>query len=96
MKLLFISYNAAIETEIMECATKCGINTFTKIVRMHGAGTHSDPHLDNAIWPGFNNGLIIAVDEVKKDEIMAKIKIFKEQNLKEGVKVFVLPVEEIL
>ena len=96
MKLILLIYNAAIEAEVMECLAECEIGTYTKILRMHGTGTNSDPHLDSPVWPGFNNGLFIAVPDDRKEELLKKMKVFKQKNIKEGVKVLILPLEEVI
>jgi nitrogen regulatory protein PII len=80
----------------MEELEKAGVKAYTKLPRIHGVGTHSLPHLDSHIWPGVNNGLFIAVEEEKKDEILNRMKELNSTYEKEGLKVFILPLEEVL
>ena len=95
MKMVFIVFNAAIEDEIMEALGKCCVTNYTKFPDLHGRGGHSDPHLDTHIWPGANHGLLIAVDVIVKDKILKEVKNLKAEYAKEGIKAFVLPVEEV-
>ncbi len=96
MKLIFIIYNVVIENKVMEKLEETGVKTYTKLPSIHGVGTHSVPHLDSLIWPGVNHGLFIAVEEEKKNEVLEKMKVLNSTYEKEGLKVFVLPLEEVL
>jgi len=96
MKLVLIVYSAALEAQVLEALERIGANTYTKLPRIHGVGTHSPPHLDTHVWPGTNNGLLIATDEESKDRILKEIGGLKAAHQREGIKAFVMPVEEIL
>ena len=96
MKFIFLIYNVVIENKVVEELEKIGVKAYTKLPSVHGVGTHSVPHLDSLIWPGINHGLFIAVEEEKKDEILKRMKELKSTYKKEGLKVFVLPLEEVL
>ncbi|MCJ7646420.1 hypothetical protein MUO65_05925 [bacterium] len=96
MKLIFLIYNVVIENKIMEELEKANVKSYTKLPSIHGVGTHSAPHLDSHIWPGVNHGLFIAVEDEKKEEILKRMKELKSTYEKEGLKVFVLPLEEVL
>lgn len=96
MKLIFLIYNVIIENKVMEELEKAEVKAYTKLPFIHGVGTHSLPHLDSHVWPGINQGLFIAIEEEKKDEVLKRMKELKSTYEKEGLKVFVLPLEEVL
>ena len=96
MKLIFLIYNVIIENKVMEELEKVEVKAYTKLPSIHGVGIHSLPHLDSHVWPGVNHGLFIAVEEEKKDEVLNRMKELKSTYKKEGLKVFVLPLEEVL
>jgi len=96
MKLIFLVYNVVIESKIMEELEKAKVKAYTKLPSIHGAGTHSAPHLDTHVWPEMNHGLFIAVEEEKKDEVLDRMKELKSIYKKEGLKVLVLPLEEVV
>jgi len=96
MKLLFIIYNAVIESKVMEELEKAKIKYYTKIPSLQGVGSHSVPHLDSLIWPEVNHGLLIGIEEERKNGILNRMEKLKSQYEKEGLKVFVLPMEEVL
>lgn len=96
MKLIFVVYNVVIESKVMEELEKAKVKAYTKLPSIHGAGTHSAPHLDTHVWPEINHGLFIAVEEEKKDEVLNRMKELKSIYKKEGLKVFVLPLEQAI
>ncbi len=96
MKMLLIIYNVAIGDEVMEFLKKEGISSYTCWEPVTGKGKASGPHLDSHIWPASNSVLMIAAEDEKKDQVIAGIKKFKNKFIKEGVKAFVLPVDEIV
>ncbi|MCK4649075.1 transcriptional regulator [bacterium] len=97
MKMIFIVYNAAIKEEVMESLKAIGVENYTKWDRVLGKGPISGPHFDSDIWPGVNSMLAIAVEDEKKDKIMAKVRELKlkESIAKQGIRAFVLPLEEM-
>lgn len=95
MKMVFIAYNSAIDEEVMEALGRAGISNYTKWTQVLGRGEKSGPHLNSEVWPGVNSVLAIAVDDEKKDKLLFGIKILRQNLGKEGIKAFVLPVEEI-
>lgn len=96
MKLIFLVYDIVIENKVMEELEKAEVKAYTKLPSVHGVGTHSAPHLDSHVWPGINQGLFIAIEEEKKDEVLNRMKELKSMYEKEGLKVFVLPLEEVI
>ncbi len=98
MKMVFIVYNAAISEEVMEALQEIGVENYTKWDRVLGKGSISGPHFDSDVWPGVNSMLAIAVEDEKKDKIMAKVRELKskESLRKEGIGAFVLPLEEMV
>lgn len=94
-KMVMIAYNEAIEIEVMEIMESCALKNYTKIVGAFGKGTASGTHLGNDIWPGRNNILYVACEENKAQELLSGIRELRERLGKEGIKAFILPVEEI-
>jgi len=95
MKMVMITYNEAIDAEVMEVLANCGLKNYTKIMATFGRGSTSGTHLGNDIWPGRNNILYIACEEKQADQILSCIKELRKKLGKEGIKAFVLPVEEV-
>jgi len=94
-KMVMVTYNEAIDDEVMEVLTSCGLKNYTKILATFGRGSTSGTHLGNDIWPGRNNILYIACAEKEAKEILSCIKELRKTLSKEGIKAFVLPIEEV-
>ncbi|OPX28123.1 MAG: hypothetical protein B1H08_06525 [Candidatus Omnitrophica bacterium 4484_171] len=95
MKMVFIMYNIAINDEVMQILKDMEIEYYTRWDRATGCGKTSGLHLGNHIWPPVNSVLAIAVEDKKKDELIKQIKELRKKLGKEGIKAFVLPINEI-
>jgi len=95
MKMVLIMYSMSIDEEVMESLKDVGVKEYTKWVGVHGKGTASGAHLDSDIWPGANNVLGIALENDKVSEVLSKIRELRKKLGKEGVKGFIIPLEEI-
>ncbi len=93
--MLMIVYNEAVDQEVMEALNNCAMKNFTKIVATFGKGTTSGTHMGDDIWPGRNNILYIACDEAQSKQMLLCIKSLRKELGKEGIKAFVLPIEEL-
>lgn len=96
MYLILIIVNVSLESETLELLSKIGINKYTKLQNLTGIGGHSEPHLNTQVWPGTNSMILVAVDKELKNQVLDKIKEFKTKHEILGVKLFALPLEEIV
>jgi nitrogen regulatory protein PII len=94
-KMIMIAYNEAIEDEVMEILENCAMKNYTKITSVFGKGGTSGTHLGNDVWPGRNNLLYVACDEAQVKKMLGCVKELRRHLGSEGVKAFVVPVEEI-
>ncbi len=95
MKMVMISYNEAIDTEVMEVIEGCVMKNYTKVLGAYGRGEISGIHLGDDIWPGRNNILYIACAEEQSKKILSCVRELRKKLGHEGIKAFVLPVEDI-
>ena len=95
MKMVMISYNEAIDVEVMEALRSCSMNNYTKIMGVFGSGETSGIHLGNDIWPGKNNILYVACEDNECARFVVCVKELRKQIGKEGVKAFVFPLEDM-
>ena len=95
MKLVVICYNIAINEEVMEVLKELEIKSYTRFERTQGAGNLAGPHLGTNVWPAVNSVLAVAVEDDKKNRLIERIKELRKKSGKEGIKAFVLPLEEI-
>ncbi len=95
MKLVLIAYNEALDDEVMNLLSNEGIETYTKWNKVLGKGEGSGPHLGTHIWPKLNNVLAVFVEEADADALMDGIRGLRDDFHKEGIKGFVLPVDQV-
>jgi len=95
MKMTMVIYNEALDIEVMEMLEQCGIKYYTKLNGVFGSGQSSGIHLGNDIWPGRNNVLYVACSESQAKQIIAGVVELRKKLGKEGIKAFVLPLEEM-
>ncbi len=94
MKAVIVIYAPALECYVMGALKSSGQEKYTKMPYLHGVGGTSEPHLDTNIWPGSNSALFIATDEMTSKKLLADISKIKKQYPEQGIKAFVLPMEE--
>ena len=95
MKMVMISYNSAINSEVMETLKKCNIENYTRWTQVHGKGKTSGYHLGSDVWPGENSVIFTAVDDKKIGGLLNYIKELRTKLGKAGIKAFVWGLEEI-
>jgi len=95
VKLVIICYNVAIHEEALEILKEVGIQSYTRFEEVQGVGKLSGPHLGTHIWPVVNSVLVVAVEDDKKTQLIERIKELRKKLGKEGIKAFVLPIEEM-
>jgi nitrogen regulatory protein PII len=95
MKMVMISYNEAVEEEVSEALEKLGVTGYTKWINVLGRGRTGGEHLGSHVWPEKNCVVFLAVDERKKKDIIEEVKALRKTVGHEGIKAFVMPLEEI-
>lgn len=75
MKAIFIAYNQAYGTEIIELLDEHGQRGFTQWKDIDGrGGENGDPHYGNHAWPTQNYAILTIVPDGKATEIMEALK----------------------
>jgi len=78
----------------MEILGDCALKNYTKITGVFGCGTSSGTHLGTDIWPGRNNILYVACEEAVGKQIIVSVRQLRKSLGAEGVKAFLMPLEE--
>jgi len=94
MKIVFIVYNVGIGDEVNECLARCNVESYTLFPSLYGKGKLSGPHMGTHIWPSTNAAFLIACKDEKVQDILEEVKRLKQSFKKEGLKAFVVPLEE--
>ena len=95
MKMIMLVYNEALDNEVMEILESCLMKNYTKITGVFGCGTSSGTHLGTDIWPGLNNILYVACEETVGKKIIVLVKQLRKSLGAEGIKAFLMPLEEL-
>jgi len=94
MKMVMISYNEAIDIEVMGILEKCAAKNYSKVFGTFGSGNTSGIHLGNDIWPGRNNIVYIACEYAQAKQLLSGIEALRKSVAgKEGVKAFMWTLE---
>jgi len=96
MKLLLMIYDADFDEDVMEMLATCCVTGYTKWDRILGKGKKSDPRLDDAVWPGYNCAIAVAVENDAEDDIFNAVKSLYDKLGGMGFVVYELPVLRVL
>jgi hypothetical protein len=95
MKMFLIIYCEAADEDVIAALKEVGVRGYTKMVEAQGEGTETEPKLGTHCWPGKNNVLLMAVGDEAIARLDAKLREFKRENPRAGVRSFLLPMEEL-
>ena len=95
MKMVMIVYNEAVDDEVMAVLGNCAMKNYSKLSGVFGRGTTSGTHEGNDIWPGRNNILYVVCQDAQAKQMMGCVGELRKKLGPEGVKAFILPVEEV-
>ena len=97
MRVIFIFYHVEYDEDLMDILKKTGIKCYSKIERVLGKGKGSEPRLDTAVWPGFNNVLIVGIEEKEVSQrFLEELKKYSDKHHGKGICAFALPLEMII
>lgn len=95
MKMVMIAFNEEIDEEVHDLLKICVQAEYTKWTKVQGWGQHSAPHLMDHVWPQGNNVLMMCVENEKAAKIMQGIRDLRKTFGQDGVKAFLLPVDDV-
>jgi hypothetical protein len=90
---VLVTYDRAIDEELLDAISGAGVTFYTKWKEIVGVGRH-DPHLGTPVWPGLNNALLAVLPAGEKDEVLERIRSLQGRFASAGLRAFVLPVLE--
>ena len=96
MKMILIALNEALESSLIESLEACCPNlAYTQWREVLGRGHRSEPHLRSHVWPKANHVFMTCVEDATAKRIMDTIRSLRERHGAEGIKAFLLPVEDV-
>jgi len=96
MKMLRAVYNIVIDEEVTAAVEAIGVHCFTKWPRVLGRGKKTGPRMDTHIWPGANTVTMFVLEDDMAKKAMKVMEGLRERLGNEGVKAFLLNVEDKL
>lgn len=94
MKAIFISYNQAYYTELVELLEKNECRGYTMWNEIMGrGGVDGEPHEGSHAWPTMNNAILAIVPDEKVDGILEGVKAKDEAAPELGMRAFVWNIE---
>jgi len=90
-----IFFGEAIEGEMLDELSKIGLKHYSLWKNVTGVG-HSGAKMGTVVWPEFNTCIGITVDREKYRELRNTIVNIKSILRDEGIKMFAMPVEDIV
>ncbi|MFN3534543.1 MAG: PG0541 family transporter-associated protein [Desulfatiglandales bacterium] len=94
--MFLIIYDVVFEEEVMEVMAKCCVPGYTKWERVLGKGKRSDPKLDNAVWPGYNSAMLVAVETESEELFYSSLCNLCERLGHKSLKVFSWTSERVI
>ena len=96
MKFLLVVYNVDFDDDVMETLQTCCVTGYTKWDKVLGKGKNSVPKLDNAVWPGYNCALAIAVESEKEETVIENLSNLSQRHKGAGIKIYEWPLLRII
>ena len=97
MKAVFIAYNQALTDAVNNLLDRRGIKGFTRWEEVHGRGSHTgEPHFGSHTWPAVNSAILAITEEEQVKPLLASLKKLDSKAEQQGLRAFVLNVEEMV
>jgi hypothetical protein len=96
MEFLIIVCSSTLQEEIDLLFEKLKVTGYTHVPEATGAGDGGGIRLNDEIWPGGNSMYMIAVNSSQSTEIKAWVRKYRQEAMREGLKLFSLPLNEVI
>ena len=96
MKSVMIVFNQAFTTRVEYMLEALEIRGFTFWEEVQGRGTETgEPHYGTHAWPTLNSAIFTVIPEEKLAPLMAEIHRLDESAPQQGIRAFVMSVEQV-
>lgn len=96
MKMIWIAYDEALEHDVQTALAAGGPDIgFTEWRRVAGRGHRSEPHLMTPVWPKGNHVLMTCVPDDAAARCMTALRDLRQVVGRQGLKAFVVPVDDL-
>ncbi len=95
MNLIFLIFNSPLEPEVKDLLKKAEVIHYTRWENVKGVG-ETGPHFDDEVWPAVNIALMFSLESEKKESVAEGVRKIREEFPDEGIRMLILPLEEIV
>ncbi len=96
-KIVFISFNQALESEVLRQIRRLGLRGYTSWEEISGAGsTTGVPHLGTHAWPTRNGAFLVHCSQEKAHRLMDLLQELDESNPLPGLRAFMWSAERTI
>lgn len=93
MKAIFISYDQAHHSAVIDILDRCSCRGFTSFGNVQGRGSHTGvPHYGSHAWPSLGSALLTFVEDDREDILLKMLKALDESKPMLGLRAFVWPI----
>ncbi|MBO5779670.1 MAG: hypothetical protein J6R27_01000 [Muribaculaceae bacterium] len=97
MKSVFITYNQALNEDVMVILKSSLCRGYTHFSTVGGCGSETgEPHLGTHAWPTMNSAVITICEDYKVEPLFERLRALNEENKELGLRAFVWNVEQTL
>jgi len=95
MKLVFLIFNSPLEPEVKDLLNQTEVTHYTRWEKVKGVG-ETGPHFDDEVWPSVNIALMFSLESEKRERVAEGVRKIRQTFPEEGIRMLVLPLEEIV
>jgi hypothetical protein len=96
MEFLIMVCSATLQDEIDMLFEELRITSYTHILEATGAGEGGGIRLNNEVWPGENSMYLVSASPEQTAKIKEWVRTYRKKEIREGLKLFSLPLNEVI
>lgn len=96
MEFLILVCSSTLQDEILNYFEAHQITGFTRLTQATGSGQGGGTRMSDEIWPGENAVFMVAVAGDKAVGLKKWVRSYRSGPLREGLKLFALPLTEVI
>jgi len=96
MEFLILVCSSTLQDEILNYFEAHRITGFTRLEQATGAGKGGGTRMNDEIWPGENAVFMVALAGDKAAGLKKWVRSYRSGPLREGLKLFTLPLTEVI
>ncbi|HEY9071438.1 MAG TPA: PG0541 family transporter-associated protein [Candidatus Ozemobacteraceae bacterium] len=96
MEFLIIICSSTLQSTVIEFLESRGVLSYTRIPEVVGSGKGGGTRLNDEVWPGVNTMFLVALAHEPAAALKEWARSYRESDVREGLKVFSLALQEVI